>query len=57
MTENKTISYPNLAVSLGLNEPIANLTVGAKPGGACGVHPGALVMTYNPYRPRRDRDR
>ena len=25
LTDNKTISYPNLAVSLGLNEPIANL--------------------------------
>jgi ribose/xylose/arabinose/galactoside ABC-type transport system permease subunit len=25
LTENKTISYPNIAVSLGLNEPVANL--------------------------------
>ena len=25
LTENKTISYPNIAVALGLNEPLANL--------------------------------
>jgi ribose/xylose/arabinose/galactoside ABC-type transport system permease subunit len=25
LTDNKTISYPNIAVSLGLNEPVANL--------------------------------
>jgi hypothetical protein len=37
LTENKTISYPNMAVALGLNEPVANLLSVPERRGARGV--------------------
>src|SRR3954470_5862351 len=46
LTENKTIGYSNLAVSLGLNAPIGNL-LSVRSAAALGVFVlAALVMTY-----------
>jgi ribose/xylose/arabinose/galactoside ABC-type transport system permease subunit len=46
LTANKTISYPNMAVALELNEPIANL-LSVRSAGALAVFVlAALVMTY-----------
>jgi ribose/xylose/arabinose/galactoside ABC-type transport system permease subunit len=46
LTENKTISYPNMAVALGLNEPVANL-LSVRSAAALAVFAlAALVMTY-----------
>jgi ribose/xylose/arabinose/galactoside ABC-type transport system permease subunit len=46
LTANKTISYPNMAVTLELNEPIANL-LSVRSAGALAVFVlAALVMTY-----------
>jgi ribose/xylose/arabinose/galactoside ABC-type transport system permease subunit len=46
LTENKTISYPNMAVALGLNEPIAGL-LSVRSAAALAVFVlAALVMTY-----------
>ena len=46
LTENKTISYPNMAVALGLNEPVANL-LSVRSAAALAVFVlAALVMTY-----------
>ena len=46
LTENKTISYPNMAVALGLNEPVANL-LSVRSAAALAVFLlAALVMTY-----------
>ena len=57
LTENKTISYPNMAVALGLNEPIANLLSVRSVAVLAVFVLAAVVMTYHPYRPRRDRNR
>jgi ribose/xylose/arabinose/galactoside ABC-type transport system permease subunit len=46
LTENKTISYPNMVVALGLNEPVANL-LSVRSAAVLGVFVlAALVMTY-----------
>jgi ribose/xylose/arabinose/galactoside ABC-type transport system permease subunit len=46
LTANKTISYPNMAVALALNEPIANL-LSARSAVALAVFVlAALLMTY-----------
>jgi len=46
LTENKTIGYPNMAVALGLNEPIADL-LSVRSAAALAVFVlAALVMTY-----------
>jgi ribose/xylose/arabinose/galactoside ABC-type transport system permease subunit len=46
LTENKTISYPNMAVALGLNEPVANL-FSVRSAAALAVFAlAAAVMTY-----------
>ena len=46
LTENKTISYPNMEVALGLNEPVANL-LSVRSAAALAVFVlAALVMTY-----------
>jgi ribose/xylose/arabinose/galactoside ABC-type transport system permease subunit len=46
LTENKTISYPNMTVALGLNEPVANL-LSVRSAAALAVFAlAALVMTY-----------
>ena len=46
LTENKTISYPNMQVALGLNEPVANL-LSVRSAAALAVFVlAALVMTY-----------
>ena len=57
LTENKTISYPNMAVALGLNEPIANLLSVRSVAALAVFVLAAVVMTDHPYRPRRDRNR
>lgn len=46
LTENKTISYPNLAVALGLNAPIANLLSVRSVVAFAVFVLAALVMTY-----------
>ena len=46
LTENKTISYPNMAVALGLNEPIANLLSVRSVAALAVFVLAALVMTY-----------
>ena len=57
LTENKTISYPNMAVALGLNEPIANL-LSVRSAAALAVFVlAAAGDDLHPHRPRRDRDR
>jgi ribose/xylose/arabinose/galactoside ABC-type transport system permease subunit len=51
LTENKTIGYPNMAVALGLNEPIANL-LSVRSAAALAVFVlAALVMTYTHIGP------
>ena len=46
LTDNKTISYPNMAVALGLNEPVANL-LSVRSAAALAVFAlAAAVMTY-----------
>src|SRR6187431_2128932 len=46
LTENKTISYPNMVVALGLNEPVANL-LSVRSAAVLGVFVlAALAMTY-----------
>jgi ribose/xylose/arabinose/galactoside ABC-type transport system permease subunit len=46
LTENKTISYPNMAVALGLNAPIANLLSVRSLAALSVFILAALVMTY-----------
>ena len=46
LTENKTISYPNMAVALGLNEPIANLLSVRSVAALAVFVLAAVVMTY-----------
>jgi ribose/xylose/arabinose/galactoside ABC-type transport system permease subunit len=46
LTENKTLSYPNMAVALGLNEPIASLLSVRSVAALAVFVLAAMVMTY-----------